>query len=299
MNQVVSAVDPSQFRVPCIRHLAWMCQTPQLFRGPLQFGLGAHLPADALEKLRHWDHNPEQGPSLVNETPNPRLGLYFERLYECLMTDVLGWDVLARNLPIRSEGITLGELDFVLRNPHTQGIEHHEIAIKFYLGYPLQSGETSWYGPNAKDRLDIKTRRLLEHQSQRIQLAETVNALGLLGIHETLTPRIFMPGYLFYPFDRELAPPLQAPSDHAKGHWLYHSQVRSMNAEHWLHLRKPHWLGPWVQPDLPDIAETKATLEKVERSATPRLFARLEHDGENWKEVDRIFVVPATWPLEK
>lgn len=296
MNSAVSAVDPRQFRTPCLRHLAWMCQAPQLLKGPLCFDLSAHLPTDALGKLWHWDQNPEQGPSLITEKPHPRLGLYFERLYECLMAEVLGWDVLARNLPIRSEGITLGELDFVLRNPHTKGIEHHEIAIKFYLGYALSSGETRWYGPNANDRLDIKTQRLLEHQSQRSQLAETVSALGLLDIHETPAPRIFMPGYLFYPFERELSPPLQAPSNHARGHWVYVDQARSMNTETWVHLRKPHWLGPWIQSDPPDVEQTIATLGKVELTARPRLFARMEYDDKIWREVDRIFVVPRQWP---
>lgn len=291
-----SCIPPlTQYRIPAVRHLAWMCHAPQLFSGPLAFDLTAHLPANALEKLRRWDENPESGPSLLREAPHPRLGLYFERLYECLMTDVLGWDVLARNLPIRSGGRTLGELDFVLRNPHTKAIEHHEIAVKFYLGYAL-ADEILWYGPNAKDRLDIKTRRLLEHQSQRTQLAETVTALGLLGINEALIPRIFMPGYLFYPCERPLAAPIQAPDKHERGHWLYLEHARKINTEHWVPLRKPHWLGPWVQTNSPNVEETKATLDKVELTGRPRLFARLEREDHHWKEADRCFVVPDHWP---
>jgi len=42
----------------------------------------------------------------------------------------------------------------VVRNGHTGVVEHHEIAVKFYLGY-LQPGSAAdnqdvcWYGPNA------------------------------------------------------------------------------------------------------------------------------------------------------
>ena len=41
-----------------------------------------------------------------------------------------------------------------------------EIAIKYYLGVPEQAGRTLWYGPSAKDRLDLKADRMLNLQSQ-------------------------------------------------------------------------------------------------------------------------------------
>src|SRR5690606_5646045 len=174
-----------------------------------------------------WDLAPENGPALLTAPAPRRLGLYFEALYECLLRDLLGWTVLARNLPIRQGRETLGELDLVARNPVTGNVEHHEIAVKFYLGYHHANGEALWYGPNARDRLDLKTAHLLEKQSQRRQLAATIATLQAHGIPQPQLSRIFMPGYLFYPSRinvRAATMPVPAtlPANHERGRWLYY-----------------------------------------------------------------------------
>lgn len=304
MTAISQAPDLTQFRVPALRHMAWICQAPQLFGDALTLDLQAYLRegrllAETMALLRYWDRNPGKGPALLTEVPHPRLGLYFERLYECLMTEVLGWELLVKNLPVRGDRKTLGELDFVLRNPRTGGVEHHEIAVKFYLGFQGSAGQPAlWYGPNSSDRLDIKTHRLLEHQSQLTRLPEAARALEALGISPPLRSCIFMPGYLFYPPEPDFPSPPRTPTDHQRGHWLYLEQALTMNSETWVPLRKPHWLGPWIQPGAPDTEETQATLERVRSTNSPRLFARLEREprGPFWTEVERFFVVPEQWP---
>ncbi len=299
----LTAIDLTQFRVPAVRHLAWMCQAPQLLESELSFHPSRHLAENALVTLRRWDAHPATGPAVLTDIPKPRLGLYFEELYECLLTHLLGFEVLARNLQIRGAERTLGELDFVVRNPRTHEIEHHEVAVKFYLGVHRQeSGATFWHGPNAIDRLDLKTRSLLEPQSQRTLLAETAAALQALGIAQPVTTRIFMPGYLFYPSpdspDQESNVPPTVPSNHERGHWLYLAQARRRDTRDWVHLQKPHWLGPWAQAEAPDAVATSTTLEAIETTGTPRLFARVTFDAATnlWKETERFFIVPAQWP---
>lgn len=298
-----TAWDLTRFTVPAIRHLAWMCQAAQLSDSPLAFDLRSQLPLGTLETLQGWDAMPETAPAALLEPAHRRLGYYFERLYECLLRDLLGWEVLARNLPIRSQVRTLGELDFILRNPHTGSVEHHEIAVKFYLGYIEQSdtedpAQVRWYGPNAVDRLDLKTARMLEHQSQRTLLAESVAALDLLGIEAPVKPRIFMPGYLFYPDGHGVPLPVGVPHDHQRGRWAYLESAGAMDTTCWVHLRKPHWLGPWVQSATPDPHDVLATLEQIALMETPRLFASMQWDAsvELWKEQERLFIVPAKWP---
>jgi len=298
-----TAWDLTRFRVPAIRHLAWMCQASQLSDSPLAFDLRSQLPRGTLEMLQGWDAMPATAPAALLEPAHPRLGYYFERLYECLLRDLLGWQVLARNLPIRSQTRTLGELDFILRNPHTGSVEHHEIAVKFYLGYVEPSDnedptQVHWYGPNAVDRLDLKTVRMLEHQSQRTLLAESIAALDLLGIEAPVKPRIFMPGYLFYSEANSVTPPVGVPQDHQRGRWAYLEAVRAMDTTCWVHLRKPHWLGPWVQSATPDPHDALATLEQIALTHTPRLFASMQWDASTalWMEQERLFIVPAKWP---
>ncbi|KPP97864.1 DUF1853 family protein [Marinobacter sp. HL-58] len=290
-----------QYRVPAVRHLAWMCHAPQLISSPMGFVPEKYLPDDAEDRLRAWDQEPLCGPAVLTEQPARRLGHYFERLYQCLMEDLLGWEILLKNQPVRSNGITLGELDFVVRNPADNAIEHHEIAVKFYLGYRNTDREKAlWYGPNSRDRLDIKTRRLINHQSQLTKKPEARSLLDASGIETPARPRIFMPGYLFYPLGETLTPPADTPSDHLRGGWLCIDDLDELidDTQQWIPLIKPHWLGPWRQGQAPDQQETEAALETVRTAGIPRLFAVLEPspaDG-HWQEVSRLFVVPRGWP---
>lgn len=308
MNQRPDTTTRLQYRVPAVRHLAWMCQAPQLIDSAVGFDLGQYLPDDLDERLTTWDASPGAGPAVLTEAPAPRLGHYFERLYECLLTDLLGWELLLKNQPVRSNGITLGELDFIVRNPVDQVVEHHEIAVKFYLGH-RDSDQTAprWYGPNSKDRLDLKTARLISHQSRLTEKPETRALLHSLNIPPPTRTRIFMPGYLFYPANRQLPLSEQVPPDHLRGEWFYIDELDRMNRErstncrvedHWIPLIKPHWLGPWRQHGPPDKHLARNALETVRSAGTPRLFAVLKQTNEEnlWQEHRRVFVVPASWP---
>lgn len=308
MKQRPDITPVSQYRVPAVRHLAWMCRAPQLIGSPAGFDLSEHLPANLEERLGAWDAAPETGPTLLTETPPRRLGHYFENLYECLLNDLLGWEILLRNQPVRNNGITLGELDFIVRNPTDQMVEHHEIAVKFYLGYPdSDQTEPLWYGPNSKDRLDLKTARLLSHQSRLTEKPETRALLHSLNIPPPARTRIFMPGYLFYPAHQQLPSPGQVPLDHLRGEWLYIDDLDRMNHSgtltealrgEWVPLVKPHWLGPWLQEDAPEKLAAVDAMEMVRSAGTPRLFAVLRHaPGKDlWLEHNRVFVVPGNWP---
>ncbi|MEP1213486.1 MAG: DUF1853 family protein [Marinobacter sp.] len=301
MSQRPETTAHLQYRVPAVRHLAWMCHTPQLISSPTGFIPEKHLPEDAEQRLQAWDNNPGTGPAALTEQPARRLGQYFERLYQCFMEDLLGWQILLKNQPVRHNGITLGELDFLVVNPANDTVEHHEIAVKFYLGHRGAGQETPlWFGPNSKDRLDIKTRRLIDHQSRMTQRPETRELLASLGIEVPVRPRVFMPGYLFYPLAETLLAPADVPPDHLRGNWLYIEDLDGMtnSTERWVPLTKPHWLGPWRQRQAPDARQTEQALEVVRSAGIPRLFARLERsqiDG-YWQETSRVFVVPGSWP---
>lgn len=302
MSQRPETTAHLQYRVPAVRHLAWMCHAPQLISSDMGFAPEKYLPENAEERLKAWDQSPQRGPAVLTENPPRRLGLYFERLYECLMRDLLGWEILLKNQPVRSNGITLGELDFVIRNPENHAIEHHEIAVKFYLGHCKPGQDTAlWYGPNSRDRLDIKSQRLTSHQSQMTVRPEARSLLEPLGIEAPVRPRVFMPGYLFYPLGKTLQPPANVPPGHLRGDWLYIDQLDEMtdHTEWWIPLIKPHWLGPWRQRHAPDYKDTREALDVVRSAGIPRLFAVLERSDVDgfWQETSRIFVVPGAWPV--
>lgn len=286
------------FRHPAVRHLAWLCSAPQLIDAPSVFEPARHLPSNYLQRLCEWDKRPETAPSLLGEPPQRRLGFYFERLYEVLLSDLLGWKILLKNAQIQSNGHTLGELDFIVHNTLDDRIEHHEVAIKYYLGVPTSEGDALWYGPNARDRLDIKSDRLINHQSRRTHQPETLELLATHGITGPLAARIFMPGYLFYPLLQPLAPPTMTPPNHLRGWWAYTDELEQTDTATWVQLRKPHWVGPWCQTAVPSTEETAQTLARINEDKIPRLFSDLGYDPNTrtWIERRRVFVVPASWP---
>jgi len=180
----------------------------------------------------------------------------------------------------------------------TGNLEHHEIAIKYYLGVNHSTGITKWYGPNAKDRLDLKTDRILSHQSTMAQRPETQALLAGLGISEPITPRVFMPGYLFYP-DTNVQVPDDVPSGHLRGRWCYASTLANANLTGWIPLKKPHWIGPWRLPEQPGATAARHAVDFVETRGVPALFAHMAwQPGLGcWVEQERCFVVPPGWPM--
>ncbi len=285
------------FQQPVIRHLAWLCRASQLYRGALTFDPSAWLPGDYLQQLQHWDQNPESMSQLLQQTAPRRLGLYFEQLYACLLSDLLGWSLLARNVQVRDQRRTLGELDFLVRNPHTGVVEHHEIAVKFYLGHvAAENGRILWYGPNSRDRLDLKTAHLLQHQTRLAAGAAARPMLCALGINTPPEPRIFMPGYLFYPLGAEVAAPEQAAQGHGRGRWCHVSAAERLKSEGWVILHKPHWLSDWRQAAVPEPETLSHAVAEVKRSGRACLLARLAVGTSGWQEVERLFIVPDSWP---
>lgn len=292
-----------------LRHLAWLCTAPSLLAPPEQgatglarlpqvFRPGDYLPADWRERLTRLAARTDCVVAL-EAAAGRRLGHYFETLYACLLQEVLGWDVLARNLPVREGGRTLGELDFLVRNPVSGEVEHHEIAIKFYLGYRAEGqGPARWYGPNSRDRLDLKAGRLLEHQARLSELPATRMSLAGRGLPQPVCARVWMPGYLFYPREQVLTSPAGVAADHLRGHWARASSVTSGAMAHVVPLAKPHWIGPWQQAEAPDTGRAQELAKHIAAGGQPRLFAclRQEPGDGSWREESRFFLVPDHWP---
>ncbi|MDC0663787.1 DUF1853 family protein [Marinobacter sp. SS21] len=287
------------WHTPAVRHLAWLCRAPTLIRRGPVFHVGNWLPAKTPERLKRLDLAPEPLLSHLDSSQSHRLGHYFEQLYHFLLADLLGWPVLLRNHAIRNDqGRTLGELDFLVRNPHTGGLEHHEIAVKFYLSHD-DGNSLLWYGPNARDRLDLKTDRMLEHQCTMTERPETLRQLQEHGFREPVAPALVMLGNLFA---QPGASPPTLPGwinpAHDFGYWLHHSQLKDYDTSQWTPLHKPHWLGAYQSRQAPDRRRTKEALAAIAAQLRPTLFARMQprHDGLGYEEVSRWFVVPDSWP---
>lgn len=280
-----------------LRHLYWLCEAPPLLSDARVFDLASCLPQDYPSRIARLAHAKDLVQSIENAATG-RLGSYFERLYACLLTEVMGWEVLAQNVPVREAGRTLGELDFLVRNARTGEVEHHEIAVKFYLG-DMQNGPF-WYGPNSRDRLDLKTDRLLQHQARIAERAVTRECLVQSGLPVPVRSRVLMAGYLFYPCDQQMLAPQGLPDNHLRGYWQRAADVGTRQLASCVVLHKPDWLGPWQQTEKPDPSEAIEQAVAIAKGGSAQLFAQLKLNRANgcWYEAQRFFLVPDDWPAQ-
>ncbi|WP_193161651.1 DUF1853 family protein [Microbulbifer hainanensis] len=220
-----------------------------------------------------------------------RLGVYFENLWAFALAHHPDYQLLYRNLPLRADGRTLGELDFVVRHLPSDTTEHWEIAVKFYL----QVDAKYWVGPGLRDRLDIKLARMRDHQLPVIRTPATSALLQQQGIHIDRQWTL-MPGRLFRP--------LTAPSPtlgddinaDCAGYWwatadqfLHHFAPRNLR---WAVMSKRTWLAPrhGSLPDSQPCAGIAAQL-RAENRRGPFCVAGV--DG--GREQSRGFIVADDW----
>lgn len=125
--------------------LEWLTQAPPLITPPP--GCDS---ADAI--LRQCAGEPgvlRRAAATLAEQPRPRrLGLHFENLVAAVLQHSQRYRLVARNVPLRVNGKTLGELDMLVEDRDTGDLMHWELALKFYLSLPGEPEERAWPGPN-------------------------------------------------------------------------------------------------------------------------------------------------------
>ena len=248
---------------------------------------------------------------LLNDTPftynfskqHKRLGFYFEELIAYALKNNPHYTLIARNLNVYdTHKLQLGEFDFIFEH---QNIFHHwEVAVKFYLFHPATQ---YCYGPNARDRLDIKLDKLFnkqlklaKHSCTRILLQ---NKLGIQKIKSAA----LLKGYLFYPWptlSQQHTPPQWINPHHLKGWWCYQSDFKQKlditpKDRRWLILPRLKWLSPIERTDSAHVLQAEALLTLITEHQSPPLIVELEYTDQRWQEISRGFVVPDGWPFSE
>ncbi|MGF1555156.1 DUF1853 family protein [Paucihalobacter sp.] len=108
-------------------------------------------------------------------------------------------ELIANNVQIQREKITLGELDCILKM--NGQLTHLEIVYKFYLYVPdYGKGLGAWIGPNKKDSLIEKLNRLKNHQLPLLHQPECINYLKTKQIEiNVIVQRVLFKAQLFLP----------------------------------------------------------------------------------------------------
>lgn len=294
---------------PYVRDLAWtvlspplLAQVPCIQRHPLAASCWSSKPGMLADWLLRLDQQPAGLEAWLSQHSTRRLGTYYERLWQFALCNAPDVELLAANLPIRQAGLTLGEMDLLLRD--AEGVHHLEMAVKFYLG--PDAGDCTrlahWLGPNSQDRLDIKVSRLCSHQLPLSATPEARAVLAELTCSE-VTSALWLGGYLFDSWPNGGTAPAGAHPDRLLGHWIrlrdWPGFKASRQQAHWQPLPRSAWLAP-ARLDAADVWPTPmldAWLQDSPVEQGARLLVRVEPGADGaWHEHERLFLVADHWP---
>lgn len=174
------------------KHYQGFLETPFLWKNDAVFGLNQFEIENKFSKI-HLD---------INE--NLRLGKYVERLVSFQLQEQKHISVLAENIQIQNNKITLGELDCLLLK-HYKPI-HLEIIYKFYL-YDASVGNNEidhFIGPNRKDSLKEKLEKLKEKQLPLLYSKHCESYLKSLHLNsKNITQQVYFKAQLFIPYSKQ------------------------------------------------------------------------------------------------
>jgi hypothetical protein len=107
-----------------------------------------------------------------------RLGNRLERYFSFIIDQTKRYEVLLENYQVIQNKVTLGELDFVLKDIDNQEVIHVELGAKLYLYDPNKKVELDrWVGPNRRDNLNKKLDKLKQVQLPLLYDVFTQNEL--------------------------------------------------------------------------------------------------------------------------
>lgn len=134
-------------------------------------------------------------------TSNFVLGKRMESFFELVIHLSNDYQFLAGNLQISEGKITLGELDFLIKDLLQKNILHIEMVYKFYVYDPSITNEIQrWIGPNRRDSLLQKMDKLKKKQLPLLFKSPTKTALSALNIAaEDLQQLVCFKANLFIP----------------------------------------------------------------------------------------------------
>ncbi|MGB2079918.1 MAG: DUF1853 family protein [Vibrio sp.] len=206
---------------------------------------------------------------------NSRLGFWYQHICHQQFLSHPDFQVIFEEIQLFENKKTIGAIDFLIQDTRNQTLEHWEVAIKFYLLF-----DGLWYGPNSRDRLDLKLKHMLEHQ---LQMTQTLAFRHAYPEFEDISAKLLMQGRLYTnPFLDQITPhdclgyPLN--KSEIQGFWCYQSQWQQIDEPLFL-LKKGDWL-------------TGRTAQSLQVTEVGDQFIHCQaQSGKFW------FIVPDTWPF--
>lgn len=228
--------------------------------------------------------------SIYRSSSRKPLGRIFEQIVHAALIYHFADQTVFTNVQLPK--MTPGELDFVITG--LNHVIHLEVAIKFFLYIPHKNPSIAqFYGPQLKDRLDLKLEKILKRQLMQ-KIPEKLLPAGNVSV----TKALWLSGMLCYPVMMFLEQDFPNFKDlrlnplHKKGWWCKVQDLRHAfppDESCFRVLLKPEWLSPFIETLAP---ESSTPLQNFDHLTEPAFVLRFTKEG---RAVDRGFIVPNDW----
>ncbi|HEA29249.1 MAG TPA: DUF1853 family protein [Leeuwenhoekiella sp.] len=161
---------------------------------------------------------------------NIRLGQRMEFFMEAALK-ATNHQIQAKNLQIIHQKKTLGEIDFIIKDPVQNSNFQLEMVYKFYLFDPAIQGTWSqqWIGGNRRDSLYLKLKKLQEKQLPLLYAPETAIYLDELHLKtDVLSQKVCFMGQLFLPYEGDYTFNEHLNPTALKGFWITKKQLNAL-----------------------------------------------------------------------
>lgn len=261
------------------REIAWCLFSPDLVK---EFTSPIELDSWAINWLKWLDTNLFMS-DLTPFVKRP-VGRRFEQILRFYFEQHPDWQLIAQNKVIEDNGITIGEIDFIVMRLSREEIYHLEVAAKFFLRL-----DDLYWGPNKNDRLDLKIDKLVKKQ---LKLTEQPAAqswlVGLTIMPGKLLKRCHIKGLLFDKYNES--------DDNKQPFWMTHSTFKQLNHAKFAVISKEHWLTPTLPAHLPLNPDTHLTLTRPELLWC--VYSLTDNEKHENQTPIRIFVCQDNWDQE-
>ena len=176
-----------------------------------------------------------------------RLGQRMEYFMEAALQSHPDYSIMAKNLQIISDKVTVGELDFLLKDLRKKQTVHLEMAYKFYLYDPSvsQDWQKCWIGTDRGDSLFKKIEKLKIKQLPLFHQKETKPYLDELNIEpQRINQQIYLKGQLFLRYQKNVTLNPILNQGAIAGYWLRPADLKDWKDQECLFYipKKNRWI---------------------------------------------------------
>ncbi|MEY8021881.1 DUF1853 family protein [Muriicola sp. SD30] len=175
-----------------------------------------------------------------------RLGHKMELVFKAAMEKQSSYELIERNIVIQRVNITLGELDFLLRDTSDNSLIHLELTYKFYLiDNEISEPIYRLVGPNRRDMFYTKLDKLKDKQFTLPYTKEGRAALQERRLEaDQLKQQTCFKAQLFTPFTADQIGIRPLNQNCISGFWLRFEQFNSGEFEDYMYYlpSKDEWV---------------------------------------------------------